>query len=343
MTDKWCQFLSDTGLDSRRKYELDRVLAGKTTIMGVDSVWLDSDFVMEVASVKPKYLWNVDHSLLNQDICDKAVEVEPSSINFIPEQFVHSDMARAVVEHDGALITKIPRGFLTDELCEISASTSIFGLMRMNDKAKAEHLALQHPEFGLGVLEFVAAEKQTNGFIRQCCRHNSRCSAFDLSHWLNFEVLDEKLAAHVVANCSNVYPYLPSELKTERTTKVAFNQYFNELAKVPLSLRNYDICVLALKADCENLEHVPEALMTQELCDLASEGRDGGFRLSAIPECNKTELVCLNSLSYWNSAKDNLAAVPSEFLENYDFLIKAVKTNRHLLPLLKPYVEKVAH
>ena len=112
------------------------------------------------------------------------------------------------------------------------------------------------------------------------------CSVLITEYWPRFELV----MSYTLRQNGRALVYVPWDLRTEETCRIAVTQNGAALMDVPRDLRTAEMCRIAVAQNGRALAYVPEDLRTEKICRLAVA--QNGAALAYVPMALRTEEMC---------------------------------------------------
>lgn len=294
----------------------------------------------------------VPDELKTQELCDLAAKTAESAYYYIPDRFKKQEMYFGVAQHNYTFLKDMPVDLITpDFVISIMEKgrfveedvLNILPKELKNDSFYSE-IVRKRPDYllaipfkyhtkevclaaikAMGYNSAVDAMKQSPdllGELNYSMYDHDTCLAFaqqdyierNLNNWADIEDWYKKNKGIPHKKCRE---YSPQHLLRWRdVAEIAVQKNSQMLKDVKKSLVDYDLCMLAVKADGRAYYYVPDAIKTKELSEIAINSAP--WVPKEVPEDFITEDMCLKAVRY---SGYEIEAIPQKLLTREMVLI----------------------
>ncbi len=298
---------------------------------------------------------------VSSEILHKAGDIAVTNafhiVEYIHPKYISSETALDIIEKNPSFACRIPIEAFTDELIVMHSHQRPQFLSELDDRPRAEKIALKHPEMGLAALANVKVSDITQEFIDFSLDHVSSVTVFsrddyELSHKAHMkcvksiiervpqQYLTESFYSKLIQTDPWRLEVIPDEGKTKTLCKLAIDLELSTLKFIPPHLITEAMLTTNIILNHNNIQYLPDALLTEEVWSKHWKGKCKDIQL--IPPKYQNKVECLAVLSSPTMSHQmlhhNFEHLPTEFKNSEAFLRELILGNERLLNVVKNHI-----
>ena len=193
-----------------------------------------------------EYSFDLKKILRWYDVCEIAVPRGHLVLKYVPKRILSADLCRIAVDADGHAFMFVPEKYKSQELCELAVNKYPWNLEEVPEEFISPEMCMR-------------AVKES-GFLLRAVPDNLK--TYEMC---KIAILDEGTG----------FKYVPDHFFDRELALLAIeNARASEwqlLHDIPERLRDYDVCLAAVKRDGEDIKYVPERVKDYKICYTAAQ------------------------------------------------------------------------
>ena len=261
-------------LYKRRQFCLELVRRQSRYLQYVPEPMRDREMCLAAVSQNGQALSKVpEHLRQDREICLAAMRTAGDLLRIVPDHLRDVEMvATAIASNGRAIVYEVPQHMLTADLWLEALRTIPQLLPKVPDEFRTQDFYRRTVENNWGAIRYVPPEALNERMVAVAARQDVETLRFVDPKWISRDLIMELAPRNGVM----IVAMLHKVTLDRELYETLVRHQGGLLGRVPLALRDRDMCLMAANQDGAALFFVPEDLRDREMCEKALASNPAG-------------------------------------------------------------------